>query len=114
MYPPSSEELKQATCNGRIDPKKIRNVPWCVLVWCKWYEGAGSNPINGLVQVRYKKNWNQGCPFIDLTHCFPKNCVCWPSVPFDIKKYDDNGFLKDGMTDACSPEDLHDLIEHHE
>jgi hypothetical protein len=115
MHPPSSEDLKQATFGSKLDQNKIRNVPWCVLAWCDWYVEAGLNPVNGLVQVQHKENWNEGCPFIDLTHCLPRNCECWPSVPFDITKYDNEGLLKDGMTDTADrSKDLHDVIEHHE
>ena len=115
MHPPPPEELRQATEKPKIDPTKIHSVPWCVLVWCKWYEESGRNPSNGLVQVRHKANWNEGCPFIDFTHCLPRNLECWPSVPFDKSKYDKDGILKDGMTDTVDrSEELHDVIEHHE
>ena len=115
MHPPPPEELRQATEKSKIDPTKTHSVPWCVLVWCKWYEDSGRNPVNGLVQVRHKANWNEGCPFIDFTHCLPRNLECWPSVPFDESKYDNDGTLKDGMTDTVDrSEELHDMIEHHE
>ena len=115
MRPPNPGELREATIDGKIDPNKIHSTPWCVLVWCKWYDKHGINPVNGLVQVQHRPNWNQGCPFIDFTHCLPRNCQCWPTVPFDVTKYDKDGKLIEGETDIMDrSEALQDVIEHHE
>ena len=113
--PPHPGELKEGSIKDKIDPNKIHSTPWSVLVWCKWYAKHGINPVNGLVQVQHRPNWNHGCPFIDFTHCLPRNCQCWPSVPFDVTKYDKDGKLIEVETDIMDrSEELQDVIEHHE
>lgn len=115
MHPPSSEQVKQATDACRLDPYKISNIPWCVLLECKWYKVHDINPNSGLVQVQHRGNWNKGCPFIDTSHCFARNCMLWPSSPFDQQRYDASGVLLNDTTDNWDrSEELHDVIEHHE
>jgi hypothetical protein len=121
MYPPTPEDLKQATDERRIDPYKISTAPWKVFVKCKWYRTSKDlpsesyNPINGLLQVHHDENWNTGCPFIALRDCYAKNLMLWPSVPFDEKLYDDDGDLLPNQLDNRNrSDDLHDVIFHHD
>ena len=120
MYPPTPADLKQATDHQRIDPYKIQTAPWNVYVQCKWYTSPNDraqtyNPINGLMQVQHRSNWDTGCPFISLSNCYAKNLMLWPSLPFDEKLYDKKGeLLPNTIDNRDRSEDVHDVIFHHD
>lgn len=112
MYPPSPEELAQAKHKRHIVLSKLQNTPWTVLVKCSWYETVGVNPDNGLTQVQLAPGWNQGCPFIDLTHCLAVNLSLYPSKPFEDQHYDKEGKLKSDINNqqVNLREELHDVV----
>jgi hypothetical protein len=118
MYPPTSPDLENATDKRRIDPYKIQTAPWHVYVKCKWYKSPTEqsyNPINGLLQVQNRSNWDNSCPFISLSNCYAKNLMLWPSLPFDERLYDKKGELLPNTIDNRNrSEELHDVIFHHD
>lgn len=65
--------------------------PWILCAICEWYEDAGTNPVNGLPQIRPNKHWQEDCPLINLHSCIGANVAFWPSNPFDASHFDEHG-----------------------
>ena len=56
--------------------------PEKIIVVADWYEQIGTNPVNGLPQIRFQQNFSS-CQLAFLEDCVPKSCKFLPSNPFD-------------------------------
>jgi hypothetical protein len=78
------------------------NAPSGMVVECDWYEFAGvphQKERNGIPMVSRNYNFDS-CRMAFLKDCVPRNCVLWPSYPFESDESPTNGLL--------------DVIMHHE
>jgi hypothetical protein len=94
------EVVKVKTSGGRVKQVKkerlgfgvIKNLYWHtlwpdtqdpkVIAECDWYQYLGTNPRNGLIQIRRHLLWNQDCSVVFLERCIALSCQFWPSDPF--------------------------------
>ena len=111
MYPPRKRDTYKLTAEklAKLD------TPWILCARCDWWEPKGEHPNTGLTQVTPNKYWVSGCPLQNLQNCINKNVVFWPSKPFNIEDFDDDGEpttnLKKGKYDF-SGTGLYDVITH--
>lgn len=110
MYPPSSSTYK-------LTVKKLAKIsePWILCAHCDWYEQYGTNPLTGLVQITSNSFWD-GCPLINLANCFPENVSFWPSFPFNVDDFDEEGKPLDPDVSQYdfSGNGVYDVITHHQ
>lgn len=82
-YPPSKQQLSDATHKKRLDPCKV-GVPYLVLGKCTWYMQAEEpHQITGLTQIKPHPEWDKDCPFVKLQDCLALNVAYWPANPFE-------------------------------
>jgi len=111
MYPPAKSTYKLTVRKLKTFPE-----PWILCAKCEWFEEAGQNPINGLVQIRPNSAWDAGCAFTNLSNCLSINITLWPSNPFDPKHFGADGKPLDLASPVYdfSGDGLFDVITHHE
>lgn len=81
-YPPSKQQLKNATTKRKMDPCKV-GVPFLILGKCSWYMQKAVPHINtGLTQIKPHPAWDRDCPFVKLSDCLSMNVAYWPADPF--------------------------------
>ena len=90
--------------------------PWILCALCEWFEGVGTNPVNGLPQIQPNSHWQAGCPMTNLATCIATNVTFWPSNPFDASHFDEDGQILDKDCPAYdfSGDSVFDVITMHE
>ena len=111
MYPPKRSTYK-------LTEAKLAKFkePWILCARCEWFEGAGTNPVNGLTQIKPNTHWQEGCPITNLQNCIATNVTFWPSNPFDASHFDEDGHILDEDCPVYdfSGDQLFDVVTLHE
>jgi hypothetical protein len=112
-FPPSKEQLREATFKSRIDPAKV-GVPFLVVALCDWFMSSAQPYENTkLTQIEPNQLWNNDCPVVDLQDCLSMNVCFWPANPVAVMRQTKADKHRGENDEAMMVTDLV-VITHHE